>query len=104
MRAGPSLLLLLDEAGAARAVTATVRDFRAAVKAGALPPGRAIPGLGLRWHRAELEAVTARLYGLDRLADAQQDGRETARAALDAYQPPTKARRAPALRPGPAGA
>lgn len=97
----PGWPLLMQERTAARYLDLSVRDFRAAVAAGVLPPPRELhPTLGHRWHRAEIEASTARTWGLDRLGAGGHDGRAAARAALDAYQPPTKTRRAPALRPG----
>lgn len=98
----PGWPLLMDASMSALFVQTSRRDFLAGVQAGVYPPGRVIPpNTAPRWHRFELEAVMARLYGLDALAPAQQDAaaHEAARDALRDFTP-TPARRAPAARPG----
>ena len=107
MRLGslPGWPLLMDERTAAAFLSSNVRDFRAAVAAGVLPKHRTMhERLGPLWHRAELEAVAARFWGLDRLSPANQDGARTAQEALDAFTPPAPARRTPAVRPVHSGA
>jgi hypothetical protein len=101
----PGWPMLLDEAGACRLTSQSRRDFRALVTAGVFPPGRILLGCREpRWHRVELEAVLARLWGLDATAPAQQDAarRQAAMDAVNAYSPPPRRHpgRAPAPRPG----
>jgi hypothetical protein len=105
--------LLMDERTAARFVSMTPRDFRVAVSAGLLPAPRApadfasagliTPAQAARlatlrplWHRLEIEARLAHLFGLEGQARFGQAHRKAAaREALDAYTPPGSA----ALRP-----
>lgn len=101
----PGWPLLMDAATAARFVCMTPRDFRAAVTAGLLPAGRTaadlagaglipadraacLAGLGAIWHRGEIEARAAHLFGLEgRATVTLTQARHTAREALDAYDP-----------------
>lgn len=105
----PGWPLLMDAATAARFVSMSPAEFRLAVTVGLLPAGRraadlaaaglmdsdraaALVALGAIWHRGEIEARAAHLFGLDAtVAVAQSSARTTAREALDAYQP-TRAR------------
>ena len=107
----PSWPLLLDERTAARFLSLALRDFRAAVEAGLMPAGRTpaslcraglveparaarLATLGPLWHRAELEARAAALYGLDgQAAVGQADRKTAAREALDAFTVPPPAPR-----------
>lgn len=107
--AGPPLLM--DERAAARFCTMSLKHFRAAVQVGLLPAGRRpadlaraglidataaakLDTLGPLWHRAEIEARAATLWGLEGQAAAGQAGRHAAaREALDAFRPPARARR-----------
>jgi hypothetical protein len=98
----PHWPLLMDEATACRFTSFKPRDFRALVACQVFPPARAFPPKGvLRWHRAELEAVMARFYGLDAAAPDQQDAaaRQAARDALNAFDPDANYR-TPTPRPG----
>lgn len=105
--------LLMDEATAARFVSMTLRDFRQAVQIGMLPAGRiptdfAAAGLldaaaahklatiGPIWHRLEIEARAATLWGLEAQAGlGQARGRAAAEEALNDYQPGRRATPAP---------
>ena len=99
--------LLMDAATAARFCSLTRRDFAVAVEAGLLPSPRTpadlaraglitaegaarLATLGPLWHRAEIEARAAGLWGLEGQARVgQADRARAARDALDAYHPPT---------------
>ncbi|WP_191085662.1 hypothetical protein [Roseococcus microcysteis] len=102
----PAWPLLLDEAGAARFLSMSQRDFRAALAAGLVPAGRRpsdmaaaglldpahaarLATLGPLWHRGEIEAHAARLWGLEGQGSVgQATARITALDALHAFQPP----------------
>ncbi len=103
--------LLLDEKTAARLVSLSLRDFRVAVDSGLLPSGRTpadlcraglieparaarLATLGPLWHRSEIEARAAALFGLEGQAAVGQADRKTAAIeALDAFKPRTPAPR-----------
>lgn len=103
--------LLLDEKGAARHVSMSLRDFRVAVSVGLLPAGRTpedfaaagliphqaaarLATLGPLWHRIEIERRAAALFGLEgQAAIGQAAGARAAQDALNGYQP-TRRRRA----------
>lgn len=102
--------LLMQEATAARYCDMTLTNFRTSVRAGLLPAGRTPTSLvnaGLMqpaqaailppnplWHRAEIDAHSARIWGLDGgVALGQAEAIRAAREALDAYTP--KRKRAP---------
>lgn len=107
----PAWPLLMDEKTAARLVSMTLRDFRAAVDIGLLPAGRTptalcragliepagaarLATLGALWHRAELEARAAALFGLEGQATVgQADRKAAAIEALHAFAPRTPAAR-----------
>jgi hypothetical protein len=101
--AGPPLLM--DERTAARFCCMSLRDYRLAVQVGLLPAGRIptdfaraglldaghaarLATLGPLWHRAEIEARAATLWGLEGEARFGQAARAAAaQDALDAFQP-----------------
>lgn len=105
--------LLMDERTAARMLSLALRDFRVAVEVGLLPVGRTpadfaraglidpaaaarLATLGPLWHRAEIEARAATLYGLEGQARVGQAARAAAaREALDDYTPPRRPARPP---------
>jgi hypothetical protein len=97
----------MQEATAARYCDMTLPNFRTSVRAGLLPAGRtpatlAAAGLLLPvqaavlptmplWHRAEIDAHSARIWGLDGSAAlGQAEAIRTAREALDAFDPRRK--------------
>jgi hypothetical protein len=108
LMAGPPLLM--DERTAARFCSMSLRDFRLAVQVGLMPAGRIptdfaraglldaahaarLATLGPLWHRAEIEARAATLWGLEGQARVGQAARAAAaQDALDAFQPRGKAR------------
>lgn len=98
--------LLMDERAAARFCSMGARDFRLAVQVGLLPAGRTpqdfaraglidatlaarLATLGPLWHRVEIEARAAMLWGLEgQAAVGQSARRQAARDALHDFQPP----------------
>lgn len=113
--APPAWPLLLDERAASRMCSMPITSFRLAVRAGLLPAGRTpadmaraglippetaatLAGIGPLWHRAEIEARAAELWGLEGQARfLQADRARAAQDALDAYRPAGKS---PAPRQG----
>lgn len=107
----PGWPLLMDAATAARFVSMSASEFRTAVMVGLLPAGRtaadlagaglipadraaSLAGLGPIWHRGEIEARAAHLFGLEgRATVTLTQARNTAREALNAYDP-TRPRKA----------
>jgi len=71
----------------------SAHEFRALEIGGLLPPCRQpVPGI-LRWHREELDASMARLWGLRDVARHENQAAADADRALDGFT-----RRKPALR------
>lgn len=75
---------LLDEAGVAYMLTMTPWAVKKAVKAGEIPIPRLFGG-GLRWHRAEIQAVLSRCFDLDAGEKLLASRASAAQAALDAW-------------------
>lgn len=107
----PAWPLLLDERTAARMLSLALRDFRLGVQHGLLPAGRTpadfaraglidhaaaarLATLGPLWHRAEIEARAATLYGLEGQARVGQAAQAAAaQEALREFTPPRPAAR-----------
>ena len=101
----PPQPLLMDEATAARFCTMSRRNFTLAVQVGLLPAGRVpadfaragmldpahaarLATLGPLWHRHEIEARAAQLWGLEGQAALGQAARaQQLQEALDAFDP-----------------
>ena len=89
----PAWPLLMDRRTARAYLDMDIHEFRALEISGLLPPSREpVQGI-LRWHREELDASMARLWGLKDTARHDDQAAAEADRALDGFT-----RRKPALR------
>lgn len=84
-RQAPAWPLLMDRATLRGYLDMGVHELRALEIGGLLPPARALAGM-LRWHRGEVDASMARLWGLQDTSRNDDDAAAQADATLDAYQ------------------
>lgn len=89
----PAWPLLMDRRTARAYLDMDIHEFRALEIGGLLPPSREpVQGI-LRWHREELDASMARLWGLKDKSRNEDQATADADRTLDAFT-----RRKPALR------